>query len=145
MSSPLLMSASVLFMFVVYVHVLSSVAVNVSERGKYMVQILLILQCNADILIAPSSVPCCPPPPWSSSPLSLFSSSPHPLPFPSSSSPSNSLAWNATIPLDLFIFIYLVLYRGLKEQHACFFNIHFSPRCLVSQTLLVEVLFLFFS
>lgn len=70
MSSPLLMSASVLFMFVVYVHVLSSVAVNVSERGKYMVQILLILQCNADILIAPSSVPCCPPPP----PLVLLSS-----------------------------------------------------------------------
>lgn len=139
MSSPLLMSASVLFMFVVYVHVLSSVAVNVSERGKYMVQILLILQCNADILIAPSSVPCCPPlppgPPLLSPPLLL--------PFPSSSSPSNSLAWNATIPLDLFIFIYLVLYRGLKEQHACFFNIHFSPRCLVSQTLLVEVLFFF--
>lgn len=139
MSSPLLMSASVLFMFVVYVHVLSSVAVNVSERGKYMVQILLILQCNADILIAPSSVPCCPPPPV------LLSSPPLLLPFPSSSSPSNSLAWNATIPLDLFIFIYLVLYRGLKEQHACFFNIHFSPRCLVLQTLLVEVFFFFFS
>lgn len=78
MSSPLLMSASVLFMFVVYVHVLSSVAVNVSERGKYMVQILLILQCNADILIAPSSVPCCPPPPWSSSPLLSPSSPPLP-------------------------------------------------------------------